>query len=125
MTFAGTLAGTTAGVVFADKEPKALKAAEELVELAGTDEPEKILVSEALCKVLDAVYARETDREVYDDVRYTLDSTMPNAEEAQHITIQNTTDDIINYISKRIYGNVTFEFYNTTLNTIRRCLERV
>ena len=120
----GCAASLGVSPVIAASEPKALKVAEELPDLAGTDEPEKILVSEALCKVLDAIFAFTTDREVYDDVRYTLDSTMPNAEETQHITIPNTTDGIINYISKRIYGNVSFEFYNTTLNTIRRCLER-
>ena len=77
-----------------------------------------ITCGKAIDVALDAVFAWGRNRQVYDDMRDTINACAPT--DANHRTIKES--QIETYILSLIYGNVSFDTFCTVKDSLKSCL---
>lgn len=77
-----------------------------------------ITCGKAIDVALDAVFAWGRNRQVYDDMRDTINACAPT--DANHRTIKE--HQIETYILSLIYGNVSFDTFCTVKDSLKSCL---
>lgn len=83
-----------------------------------------ILCSDAVAKILDALYSWTEKRQDYDDMHEVLMNFMPSYDTLSHLTIKNDIDSITKWAAEKIYGVCRYEAFVKTVDNIKSCLTK-